>query len=41
MASDGVRKLDVFKSMGPSGIPPRVLKEMTSTLSTISEKNGY
>lgn len=32
---------DVFKSMGPSGIQPRVLKEMTGTLSTIFEKNVY
>lgn len=38
MVSDGVRKLDVFKSMGPSRIQPMVPKEMIGTLSTIPEK---
>jgi len=37
-ASDSVRKLDVLQSMGPSGIQPSVLKEMSGTLSTISAK---
>ena len=41
MVSYGVRKLVVFKSMGPSGIQSRVLKEITGTLSNISGKNGY
>lgn len=39
--SNCLKKMDAFKSMGSSRIQPRVLKEMTGTLPTSSEKKWY